>query len=80
MHAEGQAVALEKPEWIRVNQVTQIFGIGRTKIYELISQGKLKTASIKSRGNTRGTRLISYESVSMLISDSIVRSGEGVVK
>lgn len=64
-------VEIVKPEWIRINQTTKIFGIGRTKIYELISEGKIKTASIRSRGTTRGTRLLSYDSVASYIESQI---------
>jgi hypothetical protein len=60
-----------KPEWVRPAQATQIFGIGRTKIYELIADGKIKSASIKARGATKGTRLISYDSLSTFINSQI---------
>ena len=58
----GQDTSL-KPEWVRPAQVTQVFGIGRTKQYELIADKKIKSVSIRSRGATRGCRLISYDSV-----------------
>jgi len=60
-----------KPEWVRPAQATQIFGIGRTRIYELIAEGKIKTASIKPRGTARGTRLISYDSLAAFIDSHI---------
>lgn len=60
-----------KPEWVRPAQATQIFGIGRTKIYELIADGKIKSASIKPRGATKGTRLISYDSLATFINSHI---------
>jgi hypothetical protein len=60
-----------KPEWVRPAQATQIFGIGRTKVYELIAEGKIRTASIKPRGTTRGTRLISYDSLADFIESHI---------
>ena len=52
-----------KPEFIRISAAIKIFGIGRTKLYELISKGKIKSVNMKSRGAIRGTRLISYDSL-----------------
>ncbi len=52
-----------RPEWIRPRQATQIFGMGRSKLYELIAQNKIKTVSMRSRGAKHGTRLISYDSL-----------------
>ena len=60
-----------KPEWVRPAQATQIFGIGRTKIYELIADGKIKSASIRPRGAVKGTRLISYDSLAAFIDSHI---------
>lgn len=60
-----------KPEWVRPAQATQIFGIGRTKIYELIADGKIKSASIKPRGSVKGTRLISYDSLASFVESHI---------
>ena len=60
-----------KPEWVRPAQATKIFGIGRTKIYELIADGKIKTASIRPRGATKGTRLISYDSLAAFIDSHV---------
>ena len=66
-----------KPEWIRPNQATHVFGIGRTKLYELMAAGKIKTASIRKRGDSRGTRLISYDSLASFI-ESQVEVGEAL--
>jgi hypothetical protein len=53
-----------KPEWIRPKDVPRIFGIGRTKIYELLAENKIKSLSMRQRGQRHGTRLISYDSLS----------------
>lgn len=54
----------ERPEWIRPKQVPHYFGIGRTMIYQLIAENKIRTVSMRKRGQRHGTRLISYDSVS----------------
>jgi hypothetical protein len=56
-----------RPEWGRVPQATQFFEIGRTKLYEWITAGKIKSTSLKERGQVRGTRLISFDSLAAYI-------------
>lgn len=60
-----------KPEWLRIPQATQVFGIGRSKLYELISEGKIKSVSLRKRGQTSGTRLISYDSLAAYIESQV---------
>ena len=52
-----------KPELIRVDNATEIFGIKRTKLYELMACGEIKAFSLRKRGQIKGTRLISYDSL-----------------
>ncbi|NWK55652.1 helix-turn-helix domain-containing protein [Verrucomicrobiaceae bacterium N1E253] len=59
-----------KPEWLRLAQATAIFGVGRSKLYELIKDGKVKSTSLRTRGQVKGTRLISYDSLSDYIEKS----------
>ena len=52
-----------RPEWLRIPSAIKIFGISRTKLYELIGQRKIKSVSLRERGQIRGTRLLSYDSM-----------------
>ncbi|MFN7342336.1 MAG: hypothetical protein ACK5TA_03260, partial [bacterium] len=52
-----------KPEWIRPKDMPRHFGIGRTQTYELIAANKIRTLSLRKRGQRHGTRLINYQSV-----------------
>ena len=52
-----------RPEWLRIPSAVRIFGISRTKLYELISQRKIKSVSLRERGQVRGTRLLNYDSL-----------------
>ncbi len=54
---------MAKPEWLRIPDAIRLFGIGRSSLYELIGEGKIRSASIKKRGNIRGVRLISVASL-----------------
>jgi len=52
-----------KPEWVRVPEAVKVSGLSRSSIYELIGSGKIKSFSNRARGNQRGIRLISYDSL-----------------
>jgi|LakMenEpi03Aug12_release.lakeMendotaPanAssembly.Ray.scaffolds.fasta_scaffold2735060_1 hypothetical protein len=64
-----------KPEWIRPKDVPRFFALGRTKIYELLAEGKVRSVSLKKRGQKHGTRLISYDSLSAYL-ESLATGGE----
>ena len=65
---------LPKPEWLRIDDVVRLYNIGRSSLYELISEGKIKSASIKKRGNIRGIRLISVASIEAFL-ESLAEGG-----
>ena len=50
-----------KPEFIRVHDAVKLFGVGRTKLYQMMSEGKIKSVSLRARGAKKGTRLIPYD-------------------
>jgi hypothetical protein len=49
-----------EPIWVRPKRAAQIGGFGLTRCYELINDGKLKTAKVG------GMRLVSVESIKAL--------------
>lgn len=53
----------QDPEWLRIPEAVRRFGLGRSTIFELIRTRQIKTALIRKRGNTRGIRLISTDSL-----------------
>lgn len=76
--AELQVVPLtsfDKREWLRIPDAIRIYGIGRSSLYELISDGKIKSASLRKRGNVRGIRLISATSLEAFL-ESIAKGGQ----
>jgi len=64
-----------KPEYLRPSGVPRCFGIGRTQLYELIAAGKIKSVSLKKRGQRHGTRLVSYDSLKNYL-ESLAEGGE----
>ena len=54
---------LNRPEWLRVEDALKLFGISRSKMYELIGSRRIKSFCLRERGKIRGRRLISYDSL-----------------
>ena len=52
-----------RPEWLRIPAAIEVFGISRTKLYELIGERCIKSVSLRKRGQIKGTRLINYDSM-----------------
>lgn len=62
--AASSASKQTTPVWVRVNEATRIFGIGRSRLYELIATGKIRSRVLKARRDSqRGIRLLSYDSL-----------------
>jgi hypothetical protein len=59
------------PEFIRVKDAVQRFGISKSKIHQLISDGLIKSSSLRGRGQVRATRLIQYDSLKKFIESKI---------
>lgn len=66
---------MPKPEWIRPKDVPKYFGIGRTQLYSILAENKIKSVSMRKRGQRHGTRLISYDSLSVWL-ESMATGGE----
>ncbi|MDB4414623.1 helix-turn-helix domain-containing protein, partial [bacterium] len=64
------------PQWLRVEQVQALYGLSRSKVFELIREDQIEAASLTSHGKSRGVRLISRESLDELISASITTSSK----
>jgi hypothetical protein len=55
------------PEWITIEKATRLFSISRSRLYELLSDPRVKSCSLKKRGNLRGRRLIFSDSIRDLL-------------
>lgn len=58
-----QASKVNEPEFVDVPGLFQMFAIKRSLAYALISDGKIKSVSLRRRGQTKGKRLFSVASV-----------------
>ena len=52
-----------KPEWVKLPAAVAYSGIGRSSLYELIAENKLRSAVIRKSGNSRGMRVVSVASI-----------------
>lgn len=57
----------DRPEWIDCRRVKSLFTISRSTAYRLADEGKIKTVSLRERGNVRGKRLFSYDSIAAFL-------------
>ena len=53
----------QRPEWLRVDAAVNLFGISRSKIYELIADRRIKSFCLRERNKVKGIRLISFDSL-----------------
>jgi hypothetical protein len=52
------------PRWLRIPAAVKYSGLSRSKLYELLSEGRIKSICVKShKGAERGIRLLDRESV-----------------
>lgn len=66
-----------RPEWADCKGITRIFGIGKSTIYRLEAEGKIRTASLRARNALRGKKLINCDSVAAFIEKMETGGEEG---
>jgi hypothetical protein len=52
-----------KPEWVRIDEAVRRFGISRSRFYQLIAARRIKSFALRERGQIKGIRLLSYDSI-----------------
>ena len=50
-------------EWLRITEAIVYSRLSKPKLYDLINRGLIKSVSLRERGQIKGTRLISFESL-----------------
>ena len=63
VHATPAYVARQDPEFLDAKGVDGRFSIKRSLLWELHSGGHIKSVSLRRRGQSRGKRLFSVESI-----------------
>ncbi len=57
------AEVISKPEFGDHRTCRALFNISRSSLYELVEEGRIRSISVRKRGNTRGRRLFDLESI-----------------
>ena len=63
---QTQIIQAARPEFVRMPKpgcVCPWCGLGRSHLYALAKEGKIKTLSLRKRGAARGVRLVKLDSV-----------------
>src|ERR1700730_17930567 len=56
------------PRWLRIPSAVKYSGLSRSRLYELLAQGRIKSICLKSRsGALRGVRLIDRKPVDLFL-------------
>ena len=50
-------------EWLRIKEACEFSRVSKPKLYDLINRGLIKSVSLKERGQIKGTRLVSFDSL-----------------
>lgn len=59
------------PEFVGYQDARMMFGLSRTHLYNLGKEGLVRTVSVRGRGNTRGRRLYSVDSIRAFLNASV---------
>jgi hypothetical protein len=74
VHMDANTPAVDQkltPVWLRIPGAVRVSGIGRSRLYELIREEKIRSKVLKKRRDSqRGIRLISYDSLLEYINGS----------
>ncbi len=64
MHTIPTGPASDSPaEFVNHKLATKIFGISRSYLYQLAAAGRIKTVSLRQRGQIKGKRLFVVDSI-----------------
>jgi hypothetical protein len=68
------------PRWLRIPSAVKYSGLSRSRLYELLGQGRIKSICLKSHNKAlRGVRLVNRESVDLFMESlqEVATSTEG---
>ena len=60
-----------QPRWLKVPVAVRYSGINRARLYILLADGQIKSASVRSKGSSRGIRVIDRESIDAFLSANL---------
>lgn len=72
----AQACATQDPEFLDARGVEGRFNIRRSLLYELHNGGHIKSVSLRRRGQSRGKRLFSVDSIRAFLREQMERQND----
>ena len=61
------------PRWLRIPAAVKYSGLSRSRLYELLSEGKIRSICVKSqKWAQRGIRLIDRESIDSFLEAQVI--------
>jgi hypothetical protein len=57
--------------WLRIPAATAYSGLSRARLYVLLAEGQIKSASICGRGKRRGIRIVDKESLDAFLEKNL---------
>jgi hypothetical protein len=62
-HEIAQSLPTWLPRWFRVPVAVDYSGLSRAKLYVLMAEGQIKSASVRLKGRRRGIRVVDRLSI-----------------
>jgi len=59
------------PEFLRIPDVERLYGLKRSKLYELLGTGEVKSVQLRKKGARTGVRLVSTQSIRDLLNSKM---------
>lgn len=63
LDTSGGILNPNNPEWIRVSEACVYARVSKPVVYQWMNRGLLKNVSLRERGQLKGARLISFDSL-----------------
>jgi hypothetical protein len=67
----SEAVPKLEPRWLKVPAAVAYSNLSRAKLYSLMSEGQIRSASIRSKGRERGIRIVDRFSIDRFMENNI---------
>jgi hypothetical protein len=77
---EGKKTTPLYPEFMGHEEVTRVFGLKRTHLYQLKDKGVIKSVALRAKGALKGRRLFHVESIRAFLYANIEATSEAEVQ
>jgi predicted DNA-binding transcriptional regulator AlpA len=65
------------PEFLRIPDVEKLYGLRRSKLYELLTSGEVKSVTLRKKGARTGVRLVSTQSLRDFLNSQMEEQNSG---